>query len=219
MCMLKTRIIHQLRYWRFRSTNNLYHPSLTLAWLKHGSKRYDQIQQFSSITGFTAQNWILEGSTLKKKSCLPYGIYTWAYKWPKHFLQHATQDQLIWVSSILHFISFVTYAFMCLSSGIILKRLPFTLPFIAIGQLFNYLVYTRLGKVRAYYGWELGLYSGDVLKGFPFDYISDSQYKGLILCVLGIFFSVNYDKTLAILTGYWVCLLYTSDAADDVIDV
>ncbi|EAY12251.1 hypothetical protein TVAG_028040 [Trichomonas vaginalis G3] len=95
---------------------------------------------------------------------------------------------------------------MCLSSGIILKRLPFTLPFIAIGQLFNYLVYTRLGKVRAYYGWELGLYSGDVLKGFPFDYISDSQYKGLILCVLGIFFSVNYDKTLAILTGYWVLL-------------
>lgn len=137
---------------------------------------------------------------------IPYGIYTWAYKWPKHFLKHMTQDQMIWLSSILHSISFITYGMLCYNSGLVPGRLIFTIPLIAVGQMFNYLVYTRLGKVRAYYGWELELYSGPIVTGFPFDVIADSQYKGCIMCVLGTCLSFNYNPLLAILTGYWIAL-------------
>ena len=124
----------------------------------------------------------------------PYLAYTWAFKAPSHFKKHCSQDTLVLLSSFVHGLTFILYFIIALVGGFNASGVPFGIPLIAAGQLLNYLVYNRLGQVRAYYGWELDLDNNPPQKGFPFT-LGDSQYKGCMLTVIGFYYYFN-DITL-----------------------
>jgi len=138
---------------------------------------------------------------------LPYMMYTWAYKFPRHFKNHWTQDQLVQRSASVKSVCFALYLILCLKSGFNLSAIPIAIPCIAAGQLLNYLVFQKLGKVRAYYGWELGLDRGAEQKGFPFN-LGHAQYKGCLLSLLGTFFLFQTNVELTVVTGIWAFMYF-----------
>lgn len=135
----------------------------------------------------------------------PYMLYTWAFKRPKSFLAHMSQDNLVTVSSILHAITIVIYTVFCFESGFNKNGLIFSIPCISIGQFLNYQVYSKLGKVRAYYGWELDLDNGPQVQGFPFT-LKDPQYKGCLLTLLGVFLMFKTSAQLLFTTVSWALM-------------
>ncbi|EAY06423.1 hypothetical protein TVAG_403800 [Trichomonas vaginalis G3] len=137
----------------------------------------------------------------------PYVIYTWAYTNPVHFLKHCSQKFLIDTSSYSHFFSFVLYGYICLQSEFLLESFLFSIPIIIIGQVLNFAVYKKLGMCRTYYGWELGLYNGELISGFPFK-MGDAQYKGCMLTILGCFFSFKATLDVTVATLVWL-IAYT----------
>ena len=137
----------------------------------------------------------------------PYMLYTWAFKAPENFKKHLSQNALVLISSLIHGTTFVTYFWICLASGLNKPGLCFGLPMIAVGQLLNYLVYQKLGQVRAYYGWELNLDNNPPQQGFPFT-LGDAQYKGCMLTVVGFYFCFNANVELSLVTGAWVFMYF-----------
>ena len=137
----------------------------------------------------------------------PYMLYTWAFKAPENFKKHLTQDQLVYISSIIHGITFITYFWICISAGWCIYGLILGLPLIACGQYLNYLVYNKLGQVRAYYGWELDLDNNPPQEGFPFT-LGDAQYKGCMLTVLGFYFCFESTFELTVVSGAWVLMYF-----------
>ena len=138
----------------------------------------------------------------------PYALYTRAYKAPITFKRILTQKQLILISSFMKFICTLIFAIYGFVGGFTFKYIHLSFVCIAIGQYLNYIVYTQLGSVRAYYGWELGLDNSPMVKGFPFN-ISHPQYKGCLLTLLGTFFLFTPTKRFVIFTFIWtICYIY-----------
>ena len=137
----------------------------------------------------------------------PYLMYTYAYKLPKHFKKFWTQDQLVNYSVSVKSLCFFLYFILCISSGFNFSSIPFSIFLISIGQYLNYLVYQKLGKVRAYYGWELGLDKSSPLKGFPFT-LGHAQYKGCLLSLLGFYLTFNPTLKLTIMTSIWAFMYF-----------
>lgn len=138
---------------------------------------------------------------------VPYLCYSVAYFKPFFFQRHATQDGLVMFSSVLKAICMTCYGFLALRGGINTKGLIIGIPFIIIGQYLNMVVYKKLGKVRAYYGWELRLFTGPMLCGFPWD-IGHAQYKGLMLSVIGTWFCFNPTVKFTAFTMLWVFMYF-----------
>lgn len=134
---------------------------------------------------------------------IPYVIYTWAYTRPKHYLSHFSQKFMIDFSSYLHFFSFVLYGYICLQSNFQWQSFLFSIPLILFGQFLNMIVYKKLGMCRTYYGWELGLYDGNIIYEFPFQ-LGDAQYKGCMMTIIGCFFSFKPTLDTTIASVIWL---------------
>lgn len=137
---------------------------------------------------------------------IPYVIYSIAYKLPHVFKQFLNQDQLVSLSSVIKAVSMLLFGILCLNSGFNKSGLILAIPLIAIGQFLNYEVYHKLGKVAAYYGYELGLYNGPQIQGFPFT-IGHAQYKGCLLSLIGMYCAFKPTFKLSMFTLIW-CLMY-----------
>jgi methylene-fatty-acyl-phospholipid synthase len=138
---------------------------------------------------------------------VPYIAYSIAYLAPSTFKRFASQDGLVKMSSVLKAVAMTLYLREVLHSGLNIAGLLFGIPLFAVGQLLNVVVYQRLGKERAYYGWELSIRSDPMLVGFPFD-IGHAQYKGLILSLLGAFFTANPSVRLTSFTTLWIAMYF-----------
>lgn len=132
----------------------------------------------------------------------PYLFYSLAYKKPNVFKKILTQDQLVLFSSIIKGICLIFYAFEGFRSGINVLSFPLAFPLIIVGQIFNTKIYSIFGKVRAYYGWELGLDNSPMSTGFPIN-LGHAQYKGCYLCLLGTYFCFYPSFRLTAFTALW----------------
>lgn len=137
----------------------------------------------------------------------PYLLYSVAYLKPTTFKRFLTQRQLVVLSSVLKAICMCVYLFFGFSAGINYTGLWIGIPLFLVGQSLNLLVYNLLGEQRAYYGWELGLYSGPMLSGFPWT-LGHAQYKGLMISVIGTWFCFNPVPRLTAATMLWVCMYF-----------
>lgn len=132
----------------------------------------------------------------------PYLFYSLAYKNPDLFKKILTQDQLVLYSSIIKAICMLFYGFECINSGLNLDCLILGIPLIIVGQFLNYLIYNKLGQVRAYYGWELSLDNSPPMSGFPLN-LGHAQYKGCFLSLLGTYFCFIPNFRLTAFTTIW----------------
>jgi hypothetical protein len=137
----------------------------------------------------------------------PYLLYAFTYFFPDAFHRVMRQNTLVAVTSIAKAIAIPLYLIEALSAGINWSGCVIGLPMVLVGQFLNYLVYRRLGKVRAYYGWELSLFSGPMLTDFPFN-LEHAQYKGLILCIFGTFCLYNPTERMGAVTALWIALYF-----------
>ncbi|KAH0792846.1 phospholipid N-methyltransferase [Histomonas meleagridis] len=104
-------------------------------------------------------------------------------------------------------ICMVLYAAYGFQGKFTFKYIYISIVCIAIGQYLNYIVYTRLGKVRAYYGWELGIDNSPPIHGFPFD-IGHPQYKGCFLTLLGTYLLFEATKKFTFFTIIWTIMYF-----------
>ena len=138
----------------------------------------------------------------------PYFCYSLAYlkaQWFWKFFQ--SQRQLVVFSSILKAICMILYLHYALEAGFNFHGMLIGLPLAIVGQYLNMLVYNKLGEKRAYYGWELSLYSGPMLTGYPWT-IGHAQYKGLLLCVLGVWCCFNPTPKFTAINMLWSLMYF-----------
>lgn len=138
---------------------------------------------------------------------VPYLCYSVAYLKPAFFKRISSQNALVSSSSVLKAICMACYAYIAIKSGINYNGLIIGFPCILVGQYLNFVVYNKLGKVRAYYGYELGLFNGSMLSGFPWN-IGHAQYKGLMLSVIGTWFCFNQTLRFTAFTMLWVFMYF-----------
>jgi hypothetical protein len=104
-------------------------------------------------------------------------------------------------------VSLILYAMEALRGTVNWAGVAIGTPCLLIGQLLSYLVMHKLGPVRAWYGWELSLVSGERLTEFPFQ-VGHAQYKGLILCVFGVWCMVNPTLKFTVMTTIWIAMYF-----------
>jgi hypothetical protein len=137
----------------------------------------------------------------------PYLLYPLAYFYPAAFHRVMTQDTLVWTTSIAKTITIPLYLIEAFSGGVNWPGCSIGLPMVLVGQYLNYVVYRRLGKVRAYYGWELSLFNGPMFTDFPFN-IGHAQYKGLMLSIFGTFCLCNPTDRMGVVTTLWIGIYF-----------
>jgi hypothetical protein len=62
---------------------------------------------------------------------------------------------------------------------------------IVVGQILNFSVFYRLGKVGVFYGNRLG-YQIPWCRAFPFSLLKHPQYVGTVLCIWGLFLAMRF---------------------------
>jgi hypothetical protein len=134
---------------------------------------------------------------------LPYVIYTWAYKFPSHFLRFVTQRQLIAISQWLKIACVACALPTMYRTGINPPGLCVGLPMAIVGQYLSELVYSLLGDAGVYYGIELAVVKPRKITGFPFQ-ISDPQYRGSLLTVLAFLLCFNATREGTVLITTWM---------------
>ena len=137
----------------------------------------------------------------------PYFCYSVAYLAPTTFKKVLTQRQLVVFSSVLKAVCMCLYIYFGFEAGVNYAGLPLGLVLFAAGQYLNLLVYRLLGELRAYYGWELGLFSGPMLTGFPWT-IGHAQYKGLMISVIGSWCCFNPAPKFTAMNMLWVAMYF-----------
>jgi hypothetical protein len=163
------------------------------------------------MVGFIAISHVL--STIL--TLLPPLLYTWVYKFPAHFSRFFTQRNFIDMAQWLKIAIVVCSAPTMYYTGINGVGLCIGLPMAIVGQYLSELVYSLLGDAGVYYGIELAVVKPRNITGFPFQ-ISDPQYRGVLLTILGILMCFNTTLEGVILLTAWtvayfyqICLEHT----------
>lgn len=150
----------------------------------------------------------------------PYLLYTWVYKWPRSLSRYLNQKQFIAVAQYTKLFDLACAVPTLWRAGVNGAGVCIGLPIMFVGQYLNELVYSVLGDAGVYYGIEFRVVKPRQIKGFPFT-ISDPQYKGSIMTILGAVFCFNTTRDLMILTIPWmiayfyeICVENTTGAVD-----
>ena len=144
---------------------------------------------------------LMAGSVIT--TLFPYIMYTVAYKCPRFVQRYLTQKQFIAVAQYTKLVDLACAAPTLYRAGINGAGICIGLPIMFIGQYLNELVYSVLGDSGVYYGLEFGVVKARHISGFPFT-ISDPQYKGSVMTVIGAAFCFNTTRDLMILTIPWM---------------
>jgi methylene-fatty-acyl-phospholipid synthase len=83
---------------------------------------------------------------------------------------------------------------------------------IVVGQILNFSVFYRLGKVGVFYGNKLG-HAIPWCRGFPFSFCKHPQYIGTSVSIWGIFLALRFPHEdwyvlPALETGYYILAAY-----------
>jgi uncharacterized membrane protein HdeD (DUF308 family) len=138
---------------------------------------------------------------------IPYLFYAFVYFRPSSVLRYLAQDTLIRISFFFKYVTSILYIAEALRCKINWPGLAIGAPCLLVGHFLSFSVMRKLGRVRASYGWELSLFSGDRITNFPFQ-IGHAQYKGLILAVFGSWCMFQPTPQLTAVTAVWLAMYF-----------
>lgn len=138
----------------------------------------------------------------------PYIIYAMAYKYPNVTKKYMTQKQIILIGQLFKVIEAVCMIPTFYNAGFNGPGMIFGLPLVFIGQYLNQLVFAVIGEAGVYYGHELKTIKPKRIHGFPFT-LTDPQYKGAILTVIGGSICFNTTKNLVIIDITWMICYFS----------
>jgi protein-S-isoprenylcysteine O-methyltransferase Ste14 len=145
---------------------------------------------------------------------LPYLLYTFAYRFPRHYTKILPPRSVEMIGVIFKVISNCMQAWVCIQAGVNWGGAAIGFPLLIVGQWLNSLVYKKLGNTRVYYGYEFGLVPSDIQTCFPFT-IHHAQYKGCVLSALGCFLAYNESLELTLATIGWFISFFFILAVED----
>jgi len=155
---------------------------------------------------------------------IPHIYYFFIWNYPAFFMK-LFKDKVVKriadSAMLIKVIQYTALIYWYLNNGVPvnpleMSRLPFTAVgalLVAAGQILNFTVYKKLGIDGVYYGCKLGKKIKWVYD-FPFNFISNPQYTGCILTILGMAFIVISKEYLCqgafSIVYFWVFLYVIS---------
>jgi hypothetical protein len=130
-------------------------------------------------------------------------MYTWAFKYPRHMSHFLTQQQFVNLAQYAKLACFASAVPTLYRAGVNGAGIWIGLPLVFVGQYLSELVYSVLGDAGVYYGLELQTVKPRKISGFPFS-ISDPQYRGSVLTLIGLLFCLNTTRDIVTLMFPWV---------------
>ena len=136
-------------------------------------------------------------------------MYAVVYKNPKLWAKYFTQKQLIFISKLFKYVSWLVGVPLSIYYGMNWKCLLFTAPLMIIGQWLNLWVYKTIGDEGVYYGWELATIQPRKIEGLPFSF-HDPQYKGCVMFMVAMFLTSEATPEQIIMTIPWILSYFFS---------
>jgi methylene-fatty-acyl-phospholipid synthase len=141
---------------------------------------------------------------------LERATYVWIAQAPASFRRWCARRPLAWLGEPVAVVETLFLGFKGLQALVFLhwclgpdgERLVFTTDplalgvgagLIAAGQVLNWSVFQRLGRLGVFFGDRLG-HPIPWVRGFPFSLVAHPQYTGAVLTIWGVFLTLGYPR-------------------------